>query len=62
MKKNQRIADLRARTKKLESLGGLRPAFRNAVAAANRELATDELTQATGASSGRPYRDYCVVV
>ncbi len=60
MKKNQRIADLRARSKKLESTAGLRPAFRNAVAAAN-QLGDDELRSVVG-STERPYRDYCVVV
>jgi hypothetical protein len=61
MKKNQRIAALRARTQQLEGTGGLRPAFRNAVAAARKELGGAELAQAHGATT-RPYRDYAVVV
>jgi hypothetical protein len=61
MKKNERIAALRARTKKLENLEGLRPTFRTAVAAARKELTGSELASAPG-GTGRPYRDYAVVV
>ncbi len=55
-----RRSPMRARSKKLESTAGLRPAFRNAVAAAN-QLGDDELRSVVG-STERPYRDYCVVV